>query len=59
LLSGVQQSRINDWIQGDTNGDGQVSGAADAGEANSDQPEARLFTIDRYTGILHQVEVQP
>lgn len=54
LLSGVEQVSINRWIQGDTDLNSRISDASGA-----DQPEARIFTIDRYTGTLRPVEVQP
>jgi len=56
LVTGVTQSRINRWIEGDTNGDDRVSSAS---AASPDRPESRIFTIDRYTGALQLVEVQP
>jgi hypothetical protein len=48
---------INRWIMGDTDLDGQHRVAGDTGESE-DAPEARIFTIDRYTGGLQPVEVQ-
>lgn len=54
LLPGVQQTSINRWIQGDTDLDLSVSDAE-----GDDRPEARVFTIDRYTGSLRSAEVQP
>lgn len=56
LVADATQAKINNWIEGDTNDDDLVS---DANATDADRPEAKLFTIDRYTGILHQVEVQP
>ncbi|HPO92992.1 MAG TPA: hypothetical protein PL072_05920, partial [Phycisphaerales bacterium] len=56
LVAGVTQTRINRWIEGDTNGDDRVSSAS---AASPDRPESRIFTIDRYTGALQLVEVQP
>ncbi len=56
LVTGVTQVRINRWIQGDTTGDGSVSEADDVAP---DRPEAKLYSIDRYTGALQPVEVQP
>ena len=56
LVTDATQARINLWIEGDTNGDDVVS---EADVPDADRPEAKIFTIDRYTGILHQVEVQP
>lgn len=46
--------RIRDYIEGDTNLDGTVGDLA-----SGDQPEARLYTVDRYTGALRKMEVQP
>lgn len=54
LLAGVQQTSINRWIQGDTDLNLLVSDAEGA-----DRPEAKIFTIDRYTGALRNAEVQP
>ncbi|MBX3386132.1 MAG: type II secretion system protein [Phycisphaeraceae bacterium] len=54
LLDGVEQASINRWIQGDTDLNSSISTAQGA-----DRPEARIFTIDRYTGSLRAVEVQP
>lgn len=51
--SGIQISRINDWIEGDTDLDGQFE-AGDQG----DRPLARLYTLDRYTGSLRPMPVQ-
>lgn len=56
LVTGITQTRINRWIQGDTSGDGGVS---EADATNPDRPEAKLYAIDRYTGALQPVEVQP
>lgn len=49
----VRIGRINDWIEGDTNLDGRVQ-PGDQG----DRPEARLYTLDRYTGSLRSMPVQ-
>lgn len=48
---------INRWITGDTNLDGIHRAVSGAGQIE-DSPEARIFTIDRYTGALQAVEVQ-
>lgn len=50
----VRSESINRWIIGDTNLDGLVRGS-DRG----DSPEARLFMIDRYSGVPRALEVQP
>ncbi len=54
FLPGVDSIRINQWIEGDTNFSDRVEGAD-----GRDEPLARLFSIDRYTGQLRQLEVQP
>lgn len=51
--SGIEISRINDWIEGDTDLDGRFE-AGDEG----DRPLARLYTMDRYTGSLRPMPVQ-
>jgi type II secretory pathway pseudopilin PulG len=43
--------RISRFIEGDTNLDNVVNG--------DDKPEAKLFSIDRYSGALRRMEVQP
>jgi len=48
---------INRWIIGDTNLDGTHQAFDGSGQVE-DAPEARVFTIDRYTGGLQSVEVQ-
>lgn len=48
---------INRWITGDTSLNGQYRPVDGAG-VTEDAPEARIFTIDRYTGGLQTVEVQ-
>ncbi len=45
---------IDRWIEGDTNQDGTVSN-----NSGADRPEAKLYAIDRFTGVLRQMEVQP
>ncbi|MCC6320109.1 MAG: hypothetical protein IT438_01585 [Phycisphaerales bacterium] len=47
-------ANINKWIIGDTNFDGEVRGSNDG-----DAPAARLFMIDRYSGVPRGLEVQP
>lgn len=48
---------INRWITGDTSLNGQFR-PVDGSGVTEDAPEARIFTIDRYTGGLQSVEVQ-
>ncbi len=48
---------INRWISGDTNLNGSYETVSGSGQV-LDAPEARIFTIDRYTGALQTVEVQ-
>jgi hypothetical protein len=55
FLPGVNSTRINEWIEGDTNLDGMIDPTR---TARGDAPEARMFTIDRYTAVLRDVEVQ-
>jgi hypothetical protein len=55
--------RIRQWIEGDTNFDDEVrkraiSSASGGGIRRGDAPEARLFTIDGFTGNLRLVEVE-
>lgn len=45
---------MNQWIEGDTTMTGGIQSREDG-----DEPEARLFTIDRYSGTLKRVETQP
>lgn len=45
---------VNRWIEGDTNLNGRIEPRTLAGDA----PEAKVFTIDRYTAVLRVVEVQ-
>lgn len=44
---------MNRWIEGDTNQNDRI----DSREMG-DEPEARLFTIDRYTGVPKRMETQ-
>ncbi len=54
LVNGVTAENINEWINGDTNLNGQVE-SSDQGDA----PLAKLFMLDRYTGVPRLMEVQP
>lgn len=54
FINGVDSIRINQWIEGDTNLNNLVEGPD-----GRDEPRARVFSIDRYTGTPLQVEVQP
>lgn len=45
---------MNQWIEGDTNLLNGIRSREDG-----DEPQARIFTIDRYTGALKRVENQP
>jgi prepilin-type N-terminal cleavage/methylation domain-containing protein len=47
----ITLTRINQFIEGDTNADNTVDA--------DDKPEAKLFGIDRYSGALRRLEVQP
>ena len=58
-------SKIDQWIEGDTSGpggipDGVVKTVSESVAANEppDSPEAKLFAIDRLTGVLRPMEVQ-
>ena len=46
-LPGDLRTRINAWVDGDTNGDGEFTDA--------DQPEARLYLVQPGTGELTEV----
>ena len=48
---------IDDYIEGDANLDRKVRSGTDA--SAPDHPEAKLFAIDRQTGVLRAMEVQP
>ncbi len=50
----VYQVNVNLWLEGDTNLDATVSN-----NAGGDRPEAKLFAVDRLTGVLRPMEVQP
>ena len=55
FVPGVTSTRINQWIEGDTNFDNRIDPTR---TPSGDAPEARIFTIDRYTALLRAVEVQ-
>jgi hypothetical protein len=44
----VDPQRVNDWMNGATSEDGRV-----------DYPEAKLFSVERFTGSLKRLAVQP
>jgi type II secretory pathway pseudopilin PulG len=50
----IDPQRINRWMEGNTTNTNAQNGL-DAG----DVPLAKLFSIDRYTGALRRLEVQP
>ncbi len=50
----ISIDRINDWIEGDTDLDGRFETGEDG-----DRPLARLYSVDRYTGALRSMPVQP
>lgn len=52
-VSGVDPTRINAWIEGDTNNDGLITADGDS----PDVPLARIYTVDRYTAFLMRLEV--
>lgn len=54
IAASIQAQAINRWMEGDTD----FSGSTDGGNA-ADVPLAKLFSIDRYTGTLRRLEVQP
>lgn len=47
------RTRINQWIEGDTNGDGVIQFSDDPEE--SDSPVARLYLIQPYSGELQEI----
>lgn len=54
LVTGAQPAftgRIRDWIEGDTDLDSDVD--------QDDRPATKLFAIDRYSGQVRRMEVQP
>jgi type II secretory pathway pseudopilin PulG len=51
----VDAAHMNAWIEGDTDFDGRIESPS----ATGDSPQAKMFTIDRYTAVLHEVEAQP
>lgn len=54
FINTVTSIRINQWIEGDTNLNDRVEGPD-----GNDEPRARIFSLDRYSGTPLQVEVQP
>lgn len=46
---------INQWIEGDTNGDGQISFDLADSQGRLDEPRSRLYLISPYTGQLQEV----
>lgn len=52
--SSIDPQRINRWMEGNTNNTNDQNGL-DGG----DVPLAKLFSIDRYSGALRRLEVQP
>lgn len=50
--------RINQWIEGDTNGDGVINRNPQMNGGRVDDPQARVYTIDRFTGEVRPVEVE-
>jgi prepilin-type N-terminal cleavage/methylation domain-containing protein len=53
LSDSIQPRKINLWIEGDTNLDGNQDI-----NTGGDNPEAKLFAIDRYTGSIKRLNVQ-
>ena len=51
--------RINQWVQGDTDFDGVYESVSNQNGATLDQPEARIYAIDRNTAAIRTLEVQP
>ncbi len=51
----IYLSDINLWLEGDTSG---PTGIPDGYITADDRPEAKLFAIDRLTGVLRPMEVQ-
>jgi hypothetical protein len=58
FVPGATSSLINRWIEGDTNLNGVYEPRVLPSGMPGDAPEARIYTIDRYTGVLREVEVQ-
>lgn len=54
FVNSLDAARVNQWIQGDTDGRNGVEPAG-----GMDRPVARVFSFDRYTGVPRLVEVQP
>jgi hypothetical protein len=44
---------VNQWIEGDTNLTNGIQSREDG-----DDPQARIFVVDRYSGVLQRVETQ-
>jgi len=56
----IDLATIDQWIEGDSNLDGTVVGSSNTSSTvPQDHPEAKLYAIDRYTGVLRPMEVQP
>lgn len=56
----ASEDTIRRWLTGDTNFDGAVVSAAASNNPSAvDAPLARLFAIDRTSGLLRPLEVQP
>ncbi len=53
----VTARNINRWVTGDTNLDGRHRSYN--GANREDEPDTRVFALDRATGALQQVEVEP
>jgi prepilin-type N-terminal cleavage/methylation domain-containing protein len=53
-LDNIDPNRVNQWIEGDTNFSTRVEGAD-----GTDEPQAYVYSIDRYTGVPRRLEVQP
>lgn len=53
----VVQRAINRWLTGDTNLNGQHRSFN--GANREDIPNSKVYALDRYTGALQQVEVEP
>lgn len=47
--------RIQQWIEGDTNFDGEYTAGLSQTTLPVDEPQARVFTLDRYLGTAQQV----
>ncbi|MBX3357532.1 MAG: prepilin-type N-terminal cleavage/methylation domain-containing protein [Phycisphaeraceae bacterium] len=50
---------MNDWIEGDTNFDGTMADRVNPdGQGRVDEPQAKVFVIDRFTGDIKRVEIE-